>query len=123
MLFSFFFNIQEFTYENPSLPPDMDVRGITTYKYHLTITIICCFFPLGQDVNECLVFGKDHYFSQLQYIKMNVYMFGWQTGSNLAPALQNSMNDMAGRPRSNMVQSIMMLLFLFADKHATDKKV
>ena len=50
-------------------------------------------------------------------------MFGWQTGSNLASALQNSMNDMAGRPRSNMVQSIMMLLFLFADKHATDKKV
>ena len=54
---------------------------------------------------------------------MKVYMFGWQTESNLAPTLQNSMNDMAGRPRSNMVQSIMMLLFLFADKHATDKKI
>lgn len=69
------------------------------------------------------MFGKGHYFSQLQYIKMKVYMFGWQTESNLAPTLQNSMNDMAGRPRSNMVQSIMMLLFLFADKHATDKKI
>lgn len=43
-LFSFFFNIQEFTYENPSLPPDMDVRGFTTYKYYLTITIILLFF-------------------------------------------------------------------------------
>jgi hypothetical protein len=46
-------------------------------------------------------------------MKVHVYIFGWQTGSN----------DMAGRPRSNMVQSIMMLLFLFADKHATDKKI